>query len=247
MFLLAIVATAAAVFSTSLISGIFGMAGGLMLLWLLLLVYPAATAIALQGLIQGVANVSRAWFSREFVEWRIAGLAIAGMLTAAAFLAIVAYTPDRATVYIAVGLLPILVWIPKRWFQLDGSRPPQAFLCGFLGGALNIAVGVAGPTIDVFFIRTALDRRAVIATKSVLQVCSHSVKFIFYFASVMALGPADWTAVAIAAPFAVLGTSAGHWVLTRMSDDGFRYWVRWIVTAIGAVYLVQGIMVLAGG
>src|SRR5690606_15582298 len=57
---------AVTVFLTSLLSGIFGMAGGLILLWVLLFLFPVGPAIAIHGVIQAVANGSRAWFSRAY-------------------------------------------------------------------------------------------------------------------------------------------------------------------------------------
>ena len=65
-----------AVFFTSLLSGIFGMAGGLVLLAILLAILPVGTAIAVQGAIQIVANGSRAWFSRAFIDWRVLGFTL---------------------------------------------------------------------------------------------------------------------------------------------------------------------------
>ncbi len=233
-----------AVFTTSAISGVFGMAGGLILLALLLLMLPVGTAIAVQGVIQIVANGSRAILSRAFIDWRILGVMMLGLATAGVILWIARYTPALATVYIAVGLMPILVWLPASWLQLDAAKPLHAFACGFLGGGLNLTVGVSGPSIDIFFIRTTLDRRTIVATKAAMQVLSHISKVVFYWQATLVLTPSEWGAVALAAPFAIAGTSAGYWVLQRMSDVNFRLWMRWIVTAIGIYYLVQGILLL---
>lgn len=237
----------AAVFFTSTLSGVFGMAGGLILLAMLFAVMPVATAIAVQGAIQIVANGSRAWFSRQFIDWRILGVILLGLLAAAIVLFILRYIPDLATVCIAIGLMPILVWIPKDWLALDASKPLHAFFCGFVGGGLNLAVGVSGPTIDIFFIRTQMDRRKVIATKAATQVISHGVKVVFYGALASAMVQGDWLLVLIAAPFAIAGTNLGYHILQRMTDDGFRQWTRWIVTGIGVFYLIRGSMLLAGG
>ncbi|MBB4052902.1 putative membrane protein YfcA [Devosia subaequoris] len=233
------------VFLTSTLSGIFGMAGGMLLLAGLLTILPVATAIALQGAIQIVANGSRAWFSRHFIDWRIMSTMVAGIVVAAALLFLVRYQPDLATVCIAVGLMPILVWLPRSWLQLDASRPLHGFFCGFISGGLNLAVGVAGPSIDIFFIRTQMDRRKVIATKSCMQVISHGAKVVFYSATTVAMATGDWILVAIAAPFAIAGTNLGYRILQRLSDDGFRQWTRWIVTMLGIFYLARGILLLA--
>lgn len=237
---------ALAVLFTSTLSGVFGMAGGLLLLAVLLAMLPVATAIAVQGAIQIVANGSRAWFSRAYIEWRILGIICLGLLAAAILLFILRYTPDLATVCIAIGLLPILVWIPKDWLALDASKPHHAFLCGLLGGGLNLAVGVSGPTVDIFFIRTLMDRRKIIATKAATQVVSHAAKVVFYGGLATAMDADDWLLVLVAAPFAVAGTNLGYHILQRMSDEGFRRWTRWIVTAIGVFYMVRGLSLLAG-
>jgi len=233
-----------AVFFTSMLSGVFGMAGGLVLLAILLTILPVSTAIAVQGAIQIIANGWRAFLSRAFIDWTILGFICLGLLAAGVVLYLVRYTPDLATVCIAIGLMPILVWIPKHWLALDASKPHHAFLCGLLGGGLNLAVGVSGPTVDIFFIRTMMDRRQVIATKAATQVISHASKVVFYWNAAAVLTPFEWGAIAMAAPFAMAGTSAGHWILQRLTDANFRAWTRWIVTAIGIFYLLRGISLL---
>nr|WP_314262590.1 TSUP family transporter [uncultured Devosia sp.] len=233
-----------AVFFTSMLSGIFGMAGGLILLGILLLLLPVGTAIAVQGAIQLIANGSRAFMSRAYIDWKVLSIMTAGLLTVGAILFIVRYTPDLATVCITIGLLPILLWIPQSWLALDASKPHHAFICGFLGGGVNLGVGVAGPTIDMFFIRTPMDRRAIIATKAAAQVVNHTAKIIFYWQSTAVLTGFEWGWVAVAAPFAILGTSAGHWVLQRLTDANFKSWTRLLVTAVGIYYLLRGISLL---
>lgn len=237
---------AVAVFLTSTLSGVLGMAGGLLLLATLLALLPVATAIAVQGAIQIVANGSRAWFSREHIDWRVLGFICIGLAGAAVVLFILRYTPDLAAVCIAIGLMPILVWIPKHWLALDASKPVHAVLCGFLGGGLNLAVGVSGPAVDIFFIRTQMDRRRIVATKAATQVISHAAKVVFYGAVATAMGTGDWILVLIAAPFAVAGTNLGYHILQRLSDEGFRKWTRWIVTAIGIFYMARGLSLLLG-
>lgn len=232
------------VFLTSTLSGVFGMAGGLVLLGILLAILPVGTAIAVQGAIQIIANGSRAFFSRAFIDWRILGFICLGLVAAGVVLWLVRYTPDLATVCIAIGLMPILVWIPKDWLALDASKPLHAFVCGLLGGGLNLAVGVSGPTVDIFFIRTTMDRRTIIATKAATQVASHASKVVFYWGAASVLTPSEWIAIALAAPFAIAGTSAGHWILQRLTDADFRKWTRWVVTAIGMFYMARGISLL---
>lgn len=240
------VALALIVFATSVLSGVFGMAGGLVLLGALLALMPVAAAIAVHGAVQTVANGARAWFSRAYIDWRSLGYICAGIGIAAALLLALRYRPDLATVCIVIGLTPLLVWIPRRWMALDASRPLHGVLCGIVGGGLNLAVGVAGPSIDIFFIRTAMDRRRIIATKAAAQVVSHLAKVAFYGGLVQAMTGADWWLVLVAAPFAILGSQAGYLLLQRLTDQRFREWTRWIVSVIGIFYLGRGLTLLLG-
>jgi len=238
------VALVSVVFFTSMLSGVFGMAGGLVLLWFLLLVFPAGTAMAVHGVIQLTANGSRAWLSRHYIVWRIVAFMALGVLSAAGLLLLFNYSPNAASVSLLIGLLPILVWLPKRWFHLNANRASHAFCCGIASGGLTIAAGVSGPLIDIFFVRSRMDRRQVVATKAMIQVVAHSIKIIFYLGAAMALSAGEWGIVLLAAPFAMLGTQAGNRILHRLTDANFRTWTRWIVTGIGIFYFLQGIFLL---
>jgi uncharacterized membrane protein YfcA len=242
--LVIIIGMAVTVFLTSLLSGIFGMAGGLILLWVLLFLYPVGTAIAIHGVIQMVSNGSRAWFSRSYIDWKILGILCAGVAVSGSVLLFIDYTPNLTAVLIGVGMMPALVWLPIKRLQLDASKPLHAFIGGVLSGALTISVGVAGPTVDIFFIRTQMDRRKIIATKASIQTLSHFTKVLFYWNAASSLPVGDWVSVLVAIPIAILGARAGNGILQKITDANFRAWTRWIVTAVGAVYLIQGLQQL---
>ena len=63
---LALVAVAVA---TSIVSGVMGLAGGMLLLSALLLRLDPLVAIPVHGVVQLVSNASRAWFQRRHVRW----------------------------------------------------------------------------------------------------------------------------------------------------------------------------------
>jgi uncharacterized membrane protein YfcA len=229
------------VFLTSMLSGVFGMAGGLVLLWFLLLSFPATTAIAVHGVIQMTANASRAWLSRRFIIWRVVALMTIGVVLAALGLLMISYTPDVAIVSLLIGLMPLMVWMPKHWIYLDATRTSHALVCGLVSGGLSIAAGLSGPLIDIFFIRTRMDRRSVVATKAMIQVIAHIIKILFYLGAALSLSRGEWTIILLAAPLAIIGTTAGNVILKRLTDANFRAWTRWIVTVIGTFYFVQGL------
>jgi hypothetical protein len=68
-----------------------------------------------------------------------------------------------------------------------------------------------------------------------------------YFGSLVSIGDAVplWT-YAPAILLSIAGTSLAAMVLERMTDVGFRQWTRRVIFAVSAVYLVRGVMLLAG-
>lgn len=235
---------------TSTISGVFGMAGGLMLMGALTLAMPVAAAMVTHGAVQFVSNGWRAVLHRKHINWRIILFYGAGSAIAAVLLALVTYQPTKAWIFLLLGLVPGLAWIPKGRFNLDAVKPSHAIACGLSVTGLNVIAGVSGPLLDVFFTRTDLTRHQIVATKAATQAFSHTVKMIFYgvplFASAQATGLPPWWFFAVAAPLAMIGAWLGGMVLDKMSDKSFLKWTRWIVMAIGVVYLVQAAVLFAG-
>ncbi len=228
---------------TSTVSGVFGMAGGLMLMGGLALALPVAAAMVTHGAVQFVSNGWRAILHRRFIQWRIILMYGLGSALVAGALAWVTYSPTKSWVYLLLGLIPGLAWLPKERFHLDAAKPAHAFLCGLGVTGLNVLAGVAGPLLDVFFVRTDMTRHQIVSTKAATQAFSHSVKMVFYgvplFARVQSSGLPPWWFFVLATPLAMLGAVFGGRILERLSDVNFLKYTRWIVTALGAVYLVQ--------
>ena len=59
------------VLATSFLSGIFGMAGGVIFMGVLTALVPLATAMMIHGAVQMVSNGYRAFLWRDHIHWRI--------------------------------------------------------------------------------------------------------------------------------------------------------------------------------
>jgi uncharacterized membrane protein YfcA len=225
---------------SSFISGTFGMAGGMVLLGVLLIYYPVAAAMVLFSIIQFVANAWRAVLWWRFVRWPILLQYAAGGIVAFAILRLIAYVPDKATVYVLLGLLPFCVEaLPVR------ARPNiewrgVPYVTGFLTTVVQLMAGVGGPFLDVFFQKSMLDRKTTLATKAVTQSFSHVLRAAYFgsFGAIEALQRPWLYAAAIAV--AIAGTSLTPLVIERMTDHGFRQWTRAIILTVSAIYLARG-------
>jgi uncharacterized protein len=115
---------------------------------------------------------------------------------------------------------------------------------------LNLLAGVAGPLLDIFFVRTGMTRHQIVATKAATQVFSHVAKVVVYGAPLLKLTgtgmPPLWLFL-VAAPLSIAGTVVGGKILDRLTDKTFIKWTRLIVTGIGVVYLLQAGQLYAQG
>ncbi|WP_308238287.1 TSUP family transporter [Phenylobacterium sp. J367] len=211
------------------------------------LVLPVSAAFVTHGVLQLVANGWRAVLHRRHVRWDIVGWYALASLIAGIAVSLVSLVPSKPLLFLLLGLIPGLTWLPQRWINLDASRPIQAFLSGLAVTGLNLTAGVAGPLLDIFFVRTELTRHAIVATKAATQVFAHLAKIVVYglplLASKDAGAPPLWL-FAVAIPLSMLGTMLGGRILNRMTDVNFKRWTRWIVTGIGGLYLLQAAQLL---
>ena len=227
---------------TSFISGILGMAGGMILMGVLLALLPLPAAMLLHGISQLASNGGRALMLRKEVDWRVfRGYAI-GAGIALAFFAAAHLVVGKAAAMILMGLTPFVALALPEKLHLNVERRGHSVLCGVVCLTLNLTAGIAGPILDVFFVRSRMSRYAVVATKALTQTLSHLVKII-YFGGVMALQGAEVTPWLVGAMvlLAFVGTSLSKQVLERMSDASFRQWTRWTVTTLGVMYLAGGL------
>jgi uncharacterized membrane protein YfcA len=232
----------AAAFLTSILSGIFGMAGGLIFMGVLAWILPVTTALALHGVIQFASNFWRALLHRVHIAWPVLLWFGTGAAVAVGFFSLVIFAPTKFYVFLGLGLMPILVWPPERWLALDATNRWHALGGGFVSTGIALVSGVSGPVTDLLFIHTKLNRHQVVATKAVMQAIGHASKILVYgglllTASARAIIPLPVTAIAIIA--AMAGIMVGGIILDRISEAHFRASRRWIVTVIGAAFLFQ--------
>jgi uncharacterized membrane protein YfcA len=232
----------ATVLATSVLSGIVGMAGGMILMALLVSVLSVSAAMMLHGAVQATANGSRAWFLRQHVQWRILPAYLLGAaLTVAAFTALTVL-PDADVILMLVGLFPWLARLVPHLKGLDVTHHATALACGVVVTAAQLFAGASGPLLDVFYLNSPLNRFQVIASKAITQTIGHVLK-LFYYGVVMGVTdsvPVWLYAAAIAT--AVLGTRLGTWVLGHFTDERFRRVSGYLILAIAAACFVKGFL-----
>lgn len=246
-----------AVVPTAFLSGIFGMAGGIILMGVLVTALPVAQAMVLHGVIQAVANGSRALFLLPHIRWRIIAMHLVGAVAAMAVLARLSVVPNALVVLIVLGAIPFVHRAAARLMRVHIEQPGMALAGGIFTTVFQVLSGVAGPLLDTLYVHSTFDKLTIVATKSATQSLSHMLKVLYFSLIVAELLPNArlendgavlplWLFVA-AAVLAVAGTAAGNRVLRRMPEKQFRVWTQRIVLVIGVVFLGRaGFVAVAG-
>lgn len=236
----------ASVLATSVLSGVLGMAGGMILMAILVSTVSVAAAMMIHGAVQATSNGSRAWFLRSHIQWRILpGYLVGAAMALAGFMALT-LVPDAGVVLILVGIFPWLARITTRLGGLDINHMPTAFACGAVVTSAQLIAGVSGPLLDVFYLNSTLNRHQIVASKAVTQTLGHLIKLGYYglFIGVVEDLPA-WLYVTAMAT-AVVGTRIGTRLLDKLEDETFRRISSWVILAIGGICIVKGGMDLVG-
>ena len=237
---------AATILVTSFISGIFGMAGGIILLGVLLIFLDVAPAMMLFGTIQTAANGWRAALWVRYVDWGIVWRYVVGSTLMFLALRWVAVIPSKAVIYLGLGIIPFAAdLLPKR-LTPDITRPGAPYICGAFIITLQLLAGAAGHILDVFFQKSRMDRKSIVATKAVTQVTGHLYRIIYFgsFGVTFDENIPLW-AYAVAVALAFCGTSLAALVLNRMTDEGFRMWSRRVTLSVSVTYLARGLWLVA--
>ena len=92
----AIILVAAAI--TALISGLFGMAGGMIFLGVITSFLGVSEAMVVHGAVQGLSNSYRAFLLRSNIRWDILGFQALGALPAILCFVLISFIPSKAFV-----------------------------------------------------------------------------------------------------------------------------------------------------
>jgi len=239
MTLAAYVVIGLTILVSSFVSGVFGMAGGMILLGVLLNYFDVASGMILFSIIQLCANGWRAYEWRHYVVWQIFFKYVVGAVIAFVAMYSIKFVPNKTMVYLSLGLLPFAIEALPRGMRPNIEWRGVPFVTGVLTTIIQVLAGVGGLFLDIFFQKSMLDRKTTNATKATVQSLSHVVR-IAYFGTVAGVASVPKWILGPALALAIAATSLAPFVIERMTDHGFRQWTRAIIFAVSIVYLVRG-------
>lgn len=233
-----------AVFLTSVLSGVLGMAGGMILMAILVTVLGVANAMILHGAVQATANGSRAWFLRRHIKWGLLPNYMTGALLAVSVFSLIAFVPNPGLVLFLVGVFPWLARYTRSLHGLDVTRPMTTVTCGFVVTAAQLMAGASGPLLDVFYLKSPLSRQEIVANKALTQTIGHLLKIGYYAVIVAVATTLPWWLFAGAMTSAVLGTRMGTGLLHKWDDATFSRVSSLVILTIASICMLRGAWIM---
>ena len=219
-----------------------GLAGGMLLLSVLLMRLDPVVAIPVHGVVQLVSNASRAWFQREHVRWDAVWRFAWPLLPAGALGLVLlrAVPPDAGRLAIGAFVL-VATWLPG-WLRFGGGGgDPRAALAwgGALVGFASTSVGATGPLLAPFILALGLGTQGTVGTLAACQIFQHLSKIALF-------GMAGFDFARFALPLAglcaasIAGSAIGARLLDRVPERAFRTAVRLLLSALALQLVVAG-------
>src|ERR1043165_1984043 len=118
--------------ATAFLSGIFGMAGGLVLIGVLLVILPVPEAMMLHGVTQMASNGWRGLLWIKHLRWSAIGAYLAGCAAALLAWSLWRYVPSKGVALLLLGGAPFLVRLVPTRFKPD----PESIVQGSIYGAI---------------------------------------------------------------------------------------------------------------
>ena len=226
--------------ATAFLSGLFGMAGGLILIGVLLAILPLPSAMVLHAVTQMASNGWRALLWRAHIRWRPVAIYMIGCALALGAWSITRYVPDKPVALLLLGITPFMARMTPKGIKPNPDSIPQGAFYGFICMGLMLMTGVSGPLMDTFFLGGNFGRKEVVATKATCQVASHFVKLVYFGGIIDQAASLDPVLAAVAVAASMLGTTLARRILEAMSDVQFRSWANRLITAIACYYIGHG-------
>ncbi|GGD13905.1 sulfite exporter TauE/SafE family protein [Aquisalinus flavus] len=214
--------------------------GGLLLVAIMSAFFPPAAVIPVHAVIMIGSNAGRSVLLLNYVNWRIWGWFVVGLVAGALVGSQVVFSLPAEALRLAIAAFILFTqWGPKigSFVSGEGRKGSIVYIVtGAISTFLTLFVGATGPFMTAVLSKDRLTRQEIVATAGVSMTFQHTVKvFIFGFGGFLFAPWLPFIGLCVLAGF--IGSFIGTRVLHTIDEALYRSLLKWILTGIAA-YLV---------
>ena len=223
-------------FLTSLLTSIFSIGGGLIMLVALAQSFSPATLIPLHGSIQLANNFSRTLVYREFVQWElIKHIVISTIFGALVGIFLFGTLSEHLLLILIASTILFLAWAPIDNFILSVMK--NDWFCGLISGFAGIFVGANGPLVAAYLRTKNLSPEVLVANHGAIMIFQHFVRIIL-FTSFLSFAIQDYILfIFILALTGYAGANLGRRLISSIPFESFNIALKVLLTFL-SIFLI---------
>ena len=214
----------------SIVSGMSGVGGGVLLLAFMTPIFTPHVLIPLHGLIMMCSNLARVSISYKAINMKIIiPFTIGALIGALAGIPVTLRLPkDTFRIILAVAIL-IMTWFPK--IKKDIQFPGQFAIIGACASFLSLFIGATGPFTAPFFLRAQLGKEGFVATRTASNIPVHLFKLGVFTLSGFVVFQ-WWKELAVTIPMVFIGNWIGKQLLGKIPEYYFTQVIKIVISAL---------------
>jgi uncharacterized membrane protein YfcA len=230
----------AASLPAAVVGGALGFGTGLVLLPVVVWVVGVRQSVPVLTVALIVGNVSRAWWSRDELDWRVIGAYLLGAVPLAVIGSVMYTVAPPEWLARLMGVVLLLALPLRRWLERGPRRMRLRHfpLLGAATGLLSALVAATGPVTMPFFLGYGLRRGAYVGTDALCAAGVHLTKTLVYGRYALVTPETGTIGLAMGAVMFV-GAFVGRRILDRISDRSFVWALELLVMGLGVLFLVH--------
>ncbi len=222
---------------TSVVAGVVGLGGGMILIALLPGLVPANAIVALHSITQLASNGSRTLLAIKHVQWRVLPPFFIGSVVGVAIFAWFFYNIPAHYIPPCIGVY-ILLSLWSTPFNRLLQRYESFYLAGFLQTGLGLVVGATGPLASTLLTKTLKCSEQIIATMALTMLATHVIKITTFVLTGFSYMDYLWVSVAMVFG-AIVGTWTGTLIRRRFDGRHLKNAIKWMLTLLAIKMVLQ--------
>ena len=224
-------------FLTSLLTSIFSVGGGMIMLVALAQSFSPGTLIPLHGSIQLANNLSRVFVYKEFFQWiLIKNILIATIFGAVAGIFLFGSLSEQILLWLIAGTIIFFTWTPLDNFILSVMR--NDWFCGFISGFAGIFVGANGPLVTAYMRTKKLSPEVLVANHGAVMIFQHAIK-ILLFTSFFSFSIQDYLLfIFILAIAGFAGATLGKRLISTITYESFNIFLKLLLSFLALMLVI---------